>query len=156
MSTHVCKPAECCRLLAINDAISLGGSVNLTFIVIENEPRTYCKALCSPYSSEWEHAIEAEYTQLLKADVFEWVNELPASKKAVGSHIVFKEKLNKHGNHVKFKAHIVAKGFLQVSGKNFSEHSSSVAKFTILQVFLTLVAYLDFEIHQVDFVATYL
>jgi len=32
--------------------------------------------------------------------------------KAVGSHIVFKEKLDEHGNYVKFKAHIVIKGFL--------------------------------------------
>jgi len=60
-----------CRLLAINNTIILGGSVNLTFIVLTNEPRTYHEILCSPYSSKWEHTIETEYTQLLKADVFE-------------------------------------------------------------------------------------
>ena len=128
----VCKPATCYRLLAINDAISLGDSVNLTFIAVTNEPRTYCKALCSSYSSEWEYAIEAEYTQLLKAGIFEWVNELLAGKKAVESHIIFKEKLDKHGNHVKFKVCIVAKGFSQVPGKDFSKTFSSVTKFTTL------------------------
>ena len=49
---HVRKPAEHYGLLTINDAISLGGSVNLIFIAIANEPRTYCKVLYSSYSSE--------------------------------------------------------------------------------------------------------
>ena len=47
----MCKPTEYYRLLAINDTISLGGSVNLTFIAITNGPRTYHKALCSSYSN---------------------------------------------------------------------------------------------------------
>ena len=62
-------------------------------------------------TSEWEHAIESEYTQLLKSDIFEWMNKLLAGKKAVRSHIVFKEKLDEHGNCVKFKVYIVAKDF---------------------------------------------
>lgn len=70
MLVCVCKQAECYELLAINDAITLGGSVNLIFIAVVNELRTYCKVLCSLYPSEWEHAIESEYTQLLKADIF--------------------------------------------------------------------------------------
>ena len=128
----VYKLAEHYGLLAINNIISLSGFVNLIFIAITNEPRTYYEVLCSLYSSEWKHAIEAKYTQLLKVDVFEWVNELLASKKAIRSHIIFREKLNKHGNCIKFKAHIVAKGFLQVLSKDFSENFFSVAKFTIL------------------------
>ena len=52
-----------------------------------------------------------------KLGIFEWVDELPKGKKTVGSQIVFKEKLDGHGNWVKFKAHIVAKGFSQVPGK---------------------------------------
>jgi len=75
------------------------------------------------------------------------VNELLAGKKAVGRHIIFKEKFDKHSNHIKFKTYIVAKGFSQVSGKNFSETFSSVTKFTTIQMFLALAAYLNFEIH---------
>jgi len=79
-----------------------------------------------------------------------------AGKKSVGSHIVFKKKLNEHDNCIKFKACIVAKGFSQVPNKDFSETFSSVAKFTILWMFLTLAIYLDFEIYQVDVIAAYL
>ena len=156
MSICVCKPAKHCRLFAINDTISLGSSVNLIFIAVTNEPKTYYKALCSPYLSEWKYTIKTEYTQLLQTSAFEWVNESPAGKKAVGSHIIFKKKLNEHSNCIKFKTYIVAKGFSQVFGENFSETFSSVAKFTILQIFLVLAAYLDFEIYQVDIVAAYL
>jgi len=100
--------------------------------------------------------VTTKYTQLLEAGVFEWMDKLPASKKAIESHIIFKEKLDKHSNHIKFKTYIVAKGFLQVPSKNFSENFSFVAKFTTLQVFLTLVAYLNFEIHQTDIIIAYL
>jgi len=84
------------------------------------------------------------------------MNELLASKKAVGSHIVFKKKLDKHDNCVKFKAHIVAKDFSQVPGKNFSENFLFVAKFTTLWVFLALTVYLDFNIHQFNIITAYL
>jgi len=139
--------------LAINDDITLDDSVNLTFIAVINEPITYHKALCSLYSSEWKHAIESEYTQLLKSDIFEWMNELLAGKKAVRSHVVFKEKLDEHGNCVKFKVYIVAKDFSQIPGKNFSGNFSSIAKFTTLWVFLALTVYLDFNIHQFNVIA---
>ena len=91
-----------------------------------------------------------------KARVFEWVDKLPKGKRAIGSRIVFKKKLDGHGQRIKFKARIVAKGFSQVPGEDFTETFSSVAKFTTLHVFLVLAAHLDFEIHQVDVVAAYL
>ena len=60
ISMCVYKLAEHYGLLAINNIISLSGFVNLIFIAITNEPRTYYEVLCSLYSSEWKHAIEAK------------------------------------------------------------------------------------------------
>jgi len=84
------------------------------------------------------------------------VNTIPKEKKAVGFRIVFKEKLDRHGQRIKFKARIVAKGFSQIPREDFTKTFSSVAKFTTLRVFLALSAHLDFEIHQVNVVAAYL
>ena len=70
-----------------------------------------------------------------------------AGKKAVGSYIVFKKKLDEHNNYIKFKVCIVAKDFLQVLDKDYSETFSSIAKFTILGIFFVLAVYLDFNIH---------
>jgi len=64
--------------------------------------------------------------------------------------------LDGHGNHLKFKAQIVAQGFSQVPGLDFIETFLSVAKFMILQIFLALTAFLDLELHQVDIVGAYL
>ena len=150
------KPSIRYGLFAIDDAIFLSTNHHLAFVAVANEPRTYDEALQSPYSKQWEQAIQSEYAQLKKLGVFEWVDELPKGKKAIGSRIVFKEKLDGHGNRVKFKARIVAKGFSQVPGEDFTETFSSVAKFNTLQIFLTLAAFMDYEIHQVDVVTAYL
>jgi len=45
---------------------------------------------------------------------------------------------------------------LQVTGEDFTEKFLFVDKFTTLCTFLALVAFLDFEIYQVDAVAAYL
>jgi len=114
LSSHSHKPPIRLGLFTINDAVSLNTNHHLAFVVIANEPCTYQEALQSPYSKQWEQAIQSEYAQLQKLGVFEWVDELPKGKKAVGNQIIFREKLDRHGNWVKFKARIVAKGFLQV------------------------------------------
>ena len=48
------------------------------------------------------------------------------------------------------------KGFSQVPGEDFTETFSSVAKFTTLQAFLSIVAHEDLELHQIDMVSAYL
>jgi len=69
---------------------------------------------------------------------------------------VFREKLNSHGNHLKFKVQIIAQGFLQVPDLDFTEMFSSVVKFITLQIFLALTVFLDLELHQVDVIGVYL
>ena len=87
----------------------------------------------SSYSKQWEKAIATEYDTLRNTGTFEWVPSLPHGRKAVGSRFVFREKHDGNGNLVKQKARIVAKGFSQVPGEDFSEMFSSVAKFTTLR-----------------------
>jgi len=89
-----------------------------------SEPRTLREALLSPHSKQWEKAVESEFNQLVKAKVFDWIEHLPNDKKAIGSHIVFKEKLDGYRKHVKFKARIVAQGFLQVPGLGHQERGA--------------------------------
>ena len=48
------------------------------------------------------------------------------------------------------------KGFSQMLRENFTETFLSVVKFTTLQIFIFLIAYLDYKIYQVDIIATYL
>jgi len=76
-------------------------------VTIMSNPRTLKEALLSSHSKQWEKAVESKFNELVKAKVFDWIEHLPNDKKAVGSRIVFKEKLDGYGKHVKFKAQIV-------------------------------------------------
>ena len=154
--SHAHKLPEQYGLLTIDDILTLGGFANITFIAVTGEPCSLQEVLSSSYLKQWKSAVKSEFLQLQKSGVFEWVDNLPVGKKAIRSCIMFKEKLDRHGKWIKFKAQIVAKGFLQVSGEDFIETFSFVAKFTTLCVFLALATHLDYKIYQVDIVATYL
>jgi len=149
------KTPSCFALMAIGDIITLG-NVNFTFIAIAEEPKTYQEAIHSPHLKQWEQAIKSEFAQLQKLGVFKVVDGLPKGRKAVGSRIVFREKQDGHGNLIKFKARIVAKGFSQIPGEDFTDTFSLVAKFSTLWIFLAYVAYLDWDLHHVDVIAAYL
>ena len=70
----------------------------------------------------------AEYKTLQETSTFEWVSTLPKGQKAIESHIVFCMKCNSNRNITKYKAWMIAKGFLQVYGQDFTETFSLVAK----------------------------
>ena len=150
-----CKPPGHFAFFAVNDTTT-NGSTNITFIATSNEPRTYQEAIHSPHSKQWELVVQSEFLQLCKLKVFEVVDGLPKERKAIGSQIVFREKYDGHGNLIKFKAHIITKGFSQVPGEDFTKTFSSVAKFLTLCTFFSYVAYLDWELHHIDIVAAYL
>ena len=121
-----------------------------------SEPRTLRKTLLSPHSKQWKKVVESKFNQLVKTKVFDWIEHLPNNKKAIGNRIVFKEKLDGYGKHIKFKAQIVTQGFSQVPGLDFTETFSLVARFTMLWIFLALTAFLNLKLHQVDIVGAYL
>lgn len=82
---------------------------------------------------------------LKSTGTFEWVEKVPKDRKTVGSRTVFKTKRDGDGIVTKRKARIVAKGFSQVPGIDFTETFSSVAKFTTLRTLLSIVAHEDLE-----------
>jgi hypothetical protein len=65
---------------------------------------SYSEAIASADAKGWQEAVDKEYDQLARKGVFEEIDELPNGKKAVGSKVVLQEKVDEHGNHVKFKA----------------------------------------------------
>ena len=82
--------------------------------------------------------------------------ELPAGRKPIGSKWVFKKKTNAEGKVEKYKARLVAKGYSQVSGIDFGDIFSPVAKVTSIRLLLSVVAAFDFEVEQMDVKTTFL
>ena len=104
------------------------------------ELKTYRNALQSPCSKQWEKAMSDKLAQLNETGTFVWVPTAPAGKTVIGSHWVLKEKCDAEGKLVKHKARIVAQGFSQVPGQDFSATYASVAKFTTFRTLLAIAA----------------
>ena len=109
-STYEQKPINCYALLSINDTIT-NSSLNVAFVAIASELKTYLEAIQSINLKKWELAVCVKFAQLQKLGVFKVVDSLPNGREAIESRIIFQEKRDGHSNLIKFKARIVAKGF---------------------------------------------
>ena len=65
---------------------------------------------------------------------------------------VFKTKKDSQGNIERHKGRLVAKGFTQREGIDYTETFSPVSRLVIM----TLVAHFDLELHQMDVKTTFL
>eukprot|EP00253_Pinus_taeda_P034114 PITA_34114 len=90
-----------------------------------------------------------EMASLHKNEAWDLV-ELPAGRKPIGSKWVFKKKTNAEGKVEKYKARLVAKCYSEVSGIDFGDIFSPVAKVTSIGILLFVVAAFDFEVEQRD------
>jgi transposase InsO family protein len=114
------------------------------------EPKTYKQATTDPLlAAAWNAAMEAEYKSLLWNQAWELV-PLPKGRKIVGSRWVYKVKLNADGTIERYKARVVAQGYTQVEGIDFTATFAPVSKFTTIRAICALAAADDLELHQMD------
>ena len=65
---------------------------------------------------------------------------LPVGKKAIGCRWVFRVKVNLDRSIARLKAYLVAKGYAQIYGVDYSDTFSSVSKLTSIRLFISLAA----------------
>lgn len=70
--------------------------------------------------------------------------------------MVFKVKYHPDGSVARFKARLVAQGFSQVQGIDFSESFAPTLRRESLQIYLAICLALNLFIHHVDIVGAYL
>ena len=70
--------------------------------------------------------------------------------KIVGCKWIFKRKRDVLGKVEKFKARLVAKGYTQEYGVDFEETFSPAVRVQSIRAILSLVAFFDFELYQMD------
>eukprot|EP00253_Pinus_taeda_P021933 PITA_21933 len=90
-----------------------------------------------------------EMASLHKNEAWDLV-ELSAGRKPIGRKWVFKKKTIAEGKLEKYKAQFVAKGYSQVSGIDFGDIFSLVAKVTSVGLLLFVVAAFDFECPKIQ------
>nr|GEX94602.1 cysteine-rich RLK (receptor-like protein kinase) 8 [Tanacetum cinerariifolium] len=97
----------------------------------------------------WIDAMNKEL-QALKADHTWTLTLLPPNKKAIGCKWVYKIKLHSDGTVERYKARLVAQGFTQQEGIDYTETFASFAKMVTVRTLLVVVVYHNWYIAQLD------
>jgi Reverse transcriptase (RNA-dependent DNA polymerase). len=120
------------------------------------EPRNIHEAMKSRHWPEWLTAIHEELGSLEAMNVYEEVENLPPGKKAVGSKWVLHLKRDEFGSVTRFKARLVAQGFTQIPGQDFTHTFAPVARWESIRFVICVAAILDWELRHIDIKTAYL
>src|SRR6266516_3232686 len=90
-----------------------------------------------------------EIQSLIENGTFELV-QLPPGRKAIGSRWVFRVKRNADGSIERYKARLVAEGFAQRPGFDFTETFAPTPRWAALRAILALAAIEDLALESVD------
>ena len=114
-----------------------------------NEPINIDEAFSGQHSTEWKQATDSEFESLIENGTWELVPK-PEGKNIVGNKWVFKVKRDENGDVQRYKARLVAQGYSQTEGVDYSEVFSPVVRNTTIRSLLALSNAKDWEVHQMD------
>ncbi|GJT45760.1 retrotransposon protein, putative, ty1-copia subclass [Tanacetum coccineum] len=114
-----------------------------------NEPPSYKDVMLDLESGKWIDPMNAEMQSMI--DNMVWVLvDLPPIYKTVGSKWLFKIQTNMDGNVHTYKARHVAKGYTQLYRVDYEETFSPVADIRAIKILISIAAFYDYEIWQID------
>ena len=131
-------------------------SPTLNYLLLTNgdEPECYDEALQDENSNKWELVMKDEMDSLLENQTWE-LTELPIEKKSLHNKWVYRIK-NEHDGSKRYKAKLVAKGFQQKEGIDYTEIFSPIVKMSIIRLVLGMVAAENLHLEQLDVKTTFL
>ena len=119
------------------------------------EPSNLKEALLSPHKAKWEEAIHLELEAHQKNGTWELIKG-SERQQTIGSKWVFKIKKGSNGTPIKYKARLVAQGFQQIAGIDFTETYAPTALIASIRIELIKACAQGWEIHQMDVKTTFL
>ncbi|KAK2070744.1 hypothetical protein P8C59_005216 [Phyllachora maydis] len=121
---------------------------------------TYKQVLKLPRDerSKWLEAITKEFIQLLELGVFKFPPRslLPSNCKLITCRNVLKVKKDAKNRPIMYKSRLVARGFIQVAGLDYTITYASTSILPTWRILLDIGAVLDWEIEQADFIGAFL
>jgi Reverse transcriptase (RNA-dependent DNA polymerase) len=113
----------------------------------QDDLKTIEEALSGSDAEKWKEAMKTEMGTIAKMETWK-SEELPADRETIGNKWVFLQKQDKNGNIVQFKARLVAQGFSQKPGTDYSNDGTfaPVMWFETLQTLLALRAVNNWKI----------
>ncbi|KAK2068689.1 hypothetical protein P8C59_003317 [Phyllachora maydis] len=126
----------------------------------DSTPTTYKQVLKLPKDerSKWLEAITKEFIQLLELGVSKFLPRslLPSNCKLITCRNVLKVKKDAKNRPIKYKSRLVARGFIQVEGLDYTITYASTSIPPTWRILLAIGAVLDWEIEQADFIGVFL
>ena len=116
---------------------------------IQPEELTYHQVHTDPL---WRAAMREEIDSI-HANRTWTLTDLPHNKKAISSRWVFKVK---PGNPPRYKARLVARGFEQKDGINFTDTFAPVVRWETIRILIAIATHLKWPIHQLDVLTAFL
>lgn len=119
------------------------------------DPRTLEEALAAPDGEQWKEAMQCELENLRVFNTWEVVPR-PTDREVIKCKWVFRKKYNASGDVERYKARLVACGYSQVEGMDYTETFSPVVRMKSIRALLAVAVERGWEIHQADVTAAYL
>ena len=82
-------------------------------------------------------------------DIWDLIS-LPEGAKPIGCKWIFKTKRDSKGDVEKYKACLVARGFTQKEGIDYTDTFSPISSEDSFRTIMALVAHFDLELYQID------
>jgi hypothetical protein len=139
-------------IIADDNEVNEDGDLVHFALLAGAEPINYVDALTD---KKWKQAMIEELSAIEKNQTWEMV-VLPAGKKAIAVKWVFKLKLNPDGSVAKYKARLVARGFLQREGLDYSEVYSPVARIETVRLVVALANARNWPMYHLDVKSAFL
>ena len=116
------------------------------------EPKTFEEALSGPHAIQWLEAVTTEWENLQGQRTFE---KADPSGRAMTARFVFKVQQKNDGS-TRFKARLVARGFLQKEGVDFKQTFAPTTDTTVVFLLLHLSKHTGKTVHTFDVKAAFL
>ena len=133
-----------CNEIIVDDIFCF--TISTKILSNDNEPQSVDECRLRHDWDKWKVAIQAELDSLKKHNVFGLVVRTPAGVKPV----------DERNEIVRFKARLVAQGFLQRPGIDYEETYSPVMDAITFRYLISLVVSERLEMHLMDVVTAYL
>lgn len=139
-------------------AISEITDIDPSLLEFEDEPKTWKEAKNSVDEKRWREGYEEELKSLQEMGVYKLVprKHVPQGKKIHKGKPVFKIKCDEAGNTVRYKVHVIFKGYEQIYGKNYTQTTSPMVCMESWCILLHIAASLNWDTAQIDIKTAFL
>lgn len=122
---------------------------------VQDTPKTWKQLLRSPSKEKWLKAADSEFSSLVGMNTWKLVPR-PLRRKIIKSKWIFKIKRRVDNSIIKLKARLVAMGYSQIQGVDYTDVFAPTTRLETLRLVLSLLASRRWSGRQIDIKTAFL